>query len=178
MPLEFEYKWVLKVSDELIQNLEDQCELSDVFQVYLTKNNRFRKIIKRDQAPIYTHTFKYKMDTGLLEIESEVTEDDFNLVDKSSIPFGRLRKHRYTLIDGPRKWDFDFLMQGDQIYFALAECEQPEDIARDIHPLIANHIELEVPQNHNSTFSNFKLSDVTYAKKIVAEFKALHGIRP
>lgn len=169
MPVEHEYKFLLTSENEKLQEyLEENHTRLEIHQIYCTKNNRFRSITSgkgKKARTTYFHTFKKKIEGKILEIESQVSQEDFELVQRGE-NLSQLYKTRYSVEQKHGQWDIDFLLTGsggDQ-YFALAECEQPEGLKINVPKFLRKFITFEVPHADSTWFSNYKLSDQTYAR--------------
>ena len=84
MPVEHETKFIL-IDDvnQLIKDLEKKYPTQLIHQIYCTKNNRFRAIVKNHKKKTSVkcyHTFKKKINGEVLEIESEIDVNDFNMI--------------------------------------------------------------------------------------------------
>jgi len=178
MPIEHEYKFILNEDNsELQEALEKKYDRQTIHQVYCTKNNRFRRITIRQgkkTSNVYVHTFKKKILGKILEVESVVSREDFELVLLGE-NISELHKTRFSIPQKHGQWDIDFLREsrkGKQ-YFALAECEQPEGLKIEVPKILRDFIQYEVPHEHSTWFSNFKLSDPTYASTAIETHKDL-----
>jgi hypothetical protein len=177
MPVEHEFKYILNEDNQkLREELAKKYPTQHIHQVYVTKNNRFRAIVKEGKKKTtskWYHTFKKKINGEVLEIESEVIVDDYKMIcDGENL--GELYKVRYTIPQEHGQWDIDFLLtaplsQGGTIYFSCAECEQPKEYEVSVPLLLTKYIKYEVPHESSSTFSNFKLSNQEYARTAIED---------
>lgn len=172
MPVEHEYKYILNDDIQpLIDSLEGKYATQHIHQVYATKNNRFRAIVKQGKKKVtakWYHTFKKKINGEVLEIESEIPSEDFEMIRKAD-NLGELYKIRYTIPQEHGQWDIDFLLtaplrEGGTIYFACCECEQPKEFEVFVPKILTKYLRFEVPHEHSTLFSNFKLANQEYAK--------------
>jgi hypothetical protein len=175
MPIEHEYKYILSdESEELMNRLEDKYPKQHIHQIYVTKNNRFRAIVKTTKKKTtakWYHTFKKKINGEVLEIESEISSDDFDII-RQSENLGELHKIRFTIPQEHGQWDIDFLLtdtliNGGVVYFSCCECEQPKELDVFVPEILAKYIRYEVPHEHSGVFTNAKLVDQNYAKTVV-----------
>jgi hypothetical protein len=177
MPVEHETKFILNDDcSKLITILSAEYPTQTIHQIYTNKSNRFRKITKQrlnmTQTITYYHTFKKKINGEVLEIESKVTQSDFELIQQAD-NISDLHKVRYTIPQKYGQWDIDFLLVEpgpflyDRIFFCCAECEQPKEREVIVPELLKPYIKYEIPYEHSSIFSNFKLSDQEYAKTVI-----------
>ena len=171
MAIEHEYKFILTDNHpELIQTLKDSVPEQFIHQIYLNKSIRFRKIVKISKKKTSTkfyHTFKKRIDDDVLEIESEITPEDFMMVQKADC-ICSLHKYRYTIKQIHGQWDIDFLVKhetSNEVYIAMAECEQPKGFEVVVPEVLKPYIRFEVPYEHSTYFSNFKMCDQEYAKQ-------------
>lgn len=181
MPVEHEYKYILDDNcSELLDKLERKYAKQHIHQVYLTKNNRFRAIVKQTKKTTsvnWYHTFKKKIDGEVLEIETGITNEDFDMICRAE-NLGALHKIRYTIPQLHGQWDIDFLLtaplaEGGTIYFCCAECEQPKEYEVVVPKVLSKFIRWEVPYEHSTVFSNFKLSNREYAATALENNKSL-----
>lgn len=171
MPVENELKYVL---DDPTGNLEDWLSSLDIvgydiLQAYLDADTRIRQFTSLyDDSVKWILSFKKKIAGKQIEIEAEMTEDDFiNLLPTADVI---LTKRRYKIQTKTAEWDIDFLKNKKLgTYFVLAEAEMPDGqtdpgvIPQDI----INHMILEVKEL--SGFGNKKLSNVKYATNLLKE---------
>lgn len=171
MPVEHEYKFILDENTaELERELARKYAAQHIHQIYCTKNNRFRTIVKRGKKKTsvkWYHTFKKKINGEVLEIESEIPSEDFEMIRRGD-NLGELYKIRYTIPQEVGQWDIDFLLttalpNGGTQYFALAECEQPKEFKVVVPKVLKPFIRFEIPHEHSTLFSNFKLANQSYA---------------
>jgi hypothetical protein len=147
--------------------------------------NRFRRSVERSAyAPTevkWTHTYKLMADGRLLEIEREVSAEDYTFA-----RLGReesLSKIRYAIEAPDAHWDVDFLLtapldEDGEIYFALAEAETEEHAEFQPLPILDGHVEFRVPHERSSWFTNRKLADPVYASDVVKRFHASGADKP
>ena len=173
MPVEHEYKYILDSDNtELIEKLEKKYPKQHIRQIYSTKNNRFRAIVKQGKKKTSTrwyHTFKKKINGEVLEIETEISVDDFEMISQGE-NLGELHKIRFTIPQEQGQWDIDFLItapltSGGKVYFSCCECEQPKELEVFVPEILAKYIRYEVHHEHSTLFSNFKLADQDYARE-------------
>jgi CYTH domain-containing protein len=158
VPVENERKYVLK------SDFDAGCLTGwtrhDIRQAYLNDGPRIRQ---RDEDYIFTYK-KWVPHAGeLVEIETAISEDDFNLLWPLCIQ--RIAKTRYVLMTDEVEWVVDFLRDDNgQVYFVLAEAELPRGQAAPGHiPVeIAGGILHSVDAADNR-FTNKKLSNQAYA---------------
>lgn len=187
MPIEREFKYVLRSPDELyaiLMRREDVTGVADINQGYLSKGGRIRsrKWWLKNGEVFYNspaiarveYIFTYKHDLtnqpGVLEIEKVLTEDDYNLGWPDTNQ--RVRKTRIMLTpdQGAGVWEIDFFHDDLGRYLALAEFEVPAHAGPPdrLHPLVREHLIYEVPEG-DSRFANRKLGNREYVSKLLQE---------
>ena len=93
MPVEHEFKWLM--SEEVISVLNN-CVVHDIEQYYLPSGNNFvARIRKLDSLCFYT--VKYKIDNQNIEIETEISENDYVRL-KSITNYGIKKKSKGFII--------------------------------------------------------------------------------
>ena len=164
MPTENERKYVLSDAVAVLA-LWDRADWSEIRQGYLPGDARIRRRIEGGQQRD-TFTYKRTAANRLIEIETTIDEArDFD--DLWPETTRRIHKLRRTLSDAHGlQWDVDLLMDdAGAIYFAMAECEMPEDMDAppEILPALAPHIRFAVPRSRQAEFTNSRLADPAYA---------------
>lgn len=161
MPVENERKYVLRPDF-------DASRLSgwtkhEIRQAYLDDGPRVRQ---RDEDYIFTYKKWVPQAGELVEIETAISDDDFNLLWPLCVQ--RIAKTRYVLLEDEVEWVVDFLRDNDgRIYFVLAEAELPRGQAMPDHipAEIAGGI-LHAVDAADNRFTNKKLSDQAYAASL------------
>lgn len=177
MPIEQEYKFVLHSAQLLEREVRNSTSATacEVTQGYLGGGNRVRrKIINNGSSgpPQLEHLFTYKKKLvgrpGCLEIECNITADDFDLAWPETK--NRVTKTRYAVSVDDGVWEFDFFRYHGSTYFAMAEFEVPPGGVRPsvLHPLVQKYLLYSVADN-DDRFTNRKLSDITYAAGLIME---------
>lgn len=161
MPVENERKYVLDIGFDA-GHLKGWTR-HDIRQGYLDDGPRIRQ---RDADYIFTYK-KWVPHAGeLVEIETPVSEDDFDLLWPLCVK--RIAKTRYVLMQDEVEWVVDFLHGNDeQVYFVMAEAELPrgQAVPRNIPAEIESGILHSVDAADNR-FTNKKLADRDYAAGI------------
>ena len=172
MPIEREFKYILKNSDDVASAIAKSAEVSqNICQGYLNKGCRVRSVqpISRSgkaKGPLrYLFTYKHPLsnDGGILEIETYITKWDFDLAWANASQ--KVTKTRHEMFHEGHTWEFDTLRdEKGETYLIIAECEVEPDQGRPkvLHPLVAKHMLFEVEEN-DPRFTNRKLSDPGYA---------------
>lgn len=187
MPIEREFKYVLSSPDALYATLmrrSDVTGLATINQGYLSRGGRFRRrewwlkngemFYNSPSVAKVEHIFTYKHDLvsqpGVLEIETSVSEADFNLAWPDTNH--RVLKSRFMLTpdQGSGVWEVDFFKDDLGLYLALAEFEVPAHAGPPdrLHPLVQEHLIYKVPEG-DSRFANRKLGDREYVTKLLQE---------
>lgn len=114
----------------------------------------------------FTFTFKQDVNKKTVEIETEITLQDYLLLKEQA--FLSFTKTRYVI----ENWEIDFFKSEGEIYFVQAEIELPENCKKPkrIHPLVKENL-LHIVKRGDGRFSSKKLADVKYAKKILQNLK-------
>ena len=174
MPIENERKFVLKDAAKLETALTATAGVHRglLHQAYLDVSGmRIREI---DGAHGVRHLFTYKRPVNgqVVEIETEISREDFEKLSSQCIE--RLRKVRYSWTDGVFHWDVDFFKtETGETYFAMAEVEMPED-QREPPPLPPNlvgHLLATVPAG-DARFASKRLADPAHAEAMGAAIAA------
>jgi CYTH domain-containing protein len=141
-------------------------------QAYLDVSGmRIRSI---DGARGQSHVFTYKRPVNgqVVEIETEISREDFDRLSSQCIE--RLRKVRYAWTEGPFHWDIDFFKtESGDTYFAMAEVEMPEDHRQPppLPPSLAPHLLATVPAG-DPRFQSKRLANRAHAEALGAAILA------
>lgn len=170
MPIENEYKYVLRYDDDLPDTT--RAYASRIRQGYLYPEVRIRMVdlpgVKGAPHTTCFFTFKSMTDDGLVELEHEIDLIDFErLWPKTG---NRLEKTRFTFLDDDNHWDVDLFGAHDDPYFVLAEVEVAEGRP---DPGICQRLAawLIKPVGKDPAFLSYKLSDESYARNL------MHGLQ-
>ena len=182
MPVELEYKYLIDKDevqyDVLIEKLISMgisYRVLNISQGYLPKAGRLRKITETgpsgsmSQKFIFTYKHKLSFQPGDLEIETEISEDDFCL-GSSDCSFN-IDKTRVVFNHGPYTWEVDFFNDRSSTnghYLVLVECEVQDGVQPDLHFLLEylmGGLQYRVPLG-DSRFSNKNLSFIENAKNL------------
>jgi len=184
MPIEREFKYVLHSPEKLWATLEPVVTpgiligRADIVQAYLGKGGRIRKRewafhSNPKQAPverIFTYKYDLTQQPGCLEIETLISEEDFNLAWSEATH--RITKTRYLLPcnNTPGVWELDLFKDEHGIYLAMAEFEVPADAGPPdrLHPLVRDYLVYAVPED-DSRFKNRKLCERKPVEKLLKE---------
>jgi len=163
MTIENERKIVLdNVNTEAELAIDNSYARKTIKQGYIGLN-RIRMVQDELLIPTYTFTFKQNTTNGLVEIETDISEQDFfNLwehVDRS------LTKTRFSKEFGDELWEIDFFKTPvDQTYFIMAECEMPENRDFPINiPDFINQHQVHIVDRDDERFTSKSLTDVDSA---------------
>lgn len=173
MPVEFEMKFVLKDAEKLLGQFREE-DLIRIDQIYLKDGARFRRL-QQGQKIKHVFTYKTKIAGKLLEIETPVSQEDFELAEQGKVR--ELHKIRVIARDPHTAlvWDVDFLLDANrQIYFAMAELEREDGDHSPVYlaDFLRPHVELAVPYEHSTIFTNHKLTDEAYAATVLERYRA------
>lgn len=166
MPIENERKFLITLdSQKVIKELA--YEKQNIIQRYHKCKNelgiRLRKLTIDDNEK-YIFTYKIQIKKDLLEIEKEITKEDFLLFWPSCKK--EVIKTRYKY----KGWDIDYF--GDkEIYFAMAEYELGVDEKKIKIPQELKDIILYKVRKKDKSFSNKKLGNIKYAKSLYKNHK-------
>ncbi|RYD64347.1 MAG: hypothetical protein EOP83_09955 [Verrucomicrobiaceae bacterium] len=163
--------------DTLFAKLSSKYKQRLITQFYLSDNVRFRRIETEGDPEISRcFTFKKEIAGKVLEIERQVSHYDYILA--QTVAVSELHKVRFKVpgAEPDTHWDIDFLVeeQGGPIYFALAECEFPENANYEILSDLEGHIALVVPPHSARFFSNSRLTDQEYARNVLQDYLGVH----
>lgn len=172
MPIEREFKYVLDHRGSLATKIEELgVQGTCIQQAYLSKGGRIRSKQTGDKIQyVFTYKHKLKSQPGCLEIEHEITENDFRLgwLEADHV----IDKTRYVVqCTNAFVWEIDvFRDQDGSVYFAMAECEVHEGQERPdvMHDFVKDNLIFEVPEK-DGRFQNRKISNVAKAGKLFKE---------
>lgn len=183
MPVELEFKYVLRSPLELESRLLVEAsnydlQIIDINQGYLSKGGRIRSKTYRPkngrpEDAVIQHIFTYKhrlsKRPGALEIECDISPEDFNLAWEDSDH--HITKTRYVISCNDHGiWEIDFFRHKNKTYLAMAEFEVQQGIDRPLtlHPLVEEYLLFAVPEA-DDRFNNRKLSDHKKVAKLLKE---------
>lgn len=188
MPIEREFKYLLRSPDELyaklMGNVSKLKARIDIEQGYLSRGGRIRKRCFTIQngiainGPIqdvqtqYIFTYKHDLSNqpGCLEIETELTKEDYDLAWGEADH--KIVKTRFMIgaVEGGGVWEIDFFKDEHGIYLALAEFEVPASAGPPdrLHPLVQEHLVFAVPED-DGRFKNRKLCEREKVVKLLKE---------
>lgn len=177
MPTENELKYIIDCSGEAFMEISQATdEIYSIDQAYLQSGKGWNVRIRRhfgprDRDPVYTYTYKQKVNGRIIEIETGIDERDY--YDLFGASHERLRKTRYVITDGFLRWEVDWFLhpKTKNHYFSLVEVELPEGVSRPhrIPDIIKKHL-LSTEPVANKTFSSRKLSSPEYAAHVYENF--------
>jgi CYTH domain-containing protein len=177
LPIENERKVILQSDNPplLLKSLKSnsKCETVDITQGYLNKNARIRHVIPHDFKKTEQHLFTYKakVDGSVVEIETDITKDDYDKL--FSIVNPVIRKTRVKCKNNNHCWDIDFFRtaQTGDIYLVMAEVEMPEFEFEIPEPLdiIAPYV-VKWIEKDDRRFGSKNLHNATKVKELVKGF--------
>lgn len=170
MPVENERKYVLSLDSPEIVFSELASAKKNIEQSYLICMKKQSARIRKSQIFYpngnvkYSFTFTFKQDVAnkTIEVETDITKQDYLLLKKESCL--SFNKTRYEIDN----WEIDYFKLNGETYFIQAEIELPENCRKpnQIHPIIQKHL-LHVVKRGDGRFSSKKLGDMKYAKKLL-----------
>jgi hypothetical protein len=186
MPIEREFKYVLRDANELWARLDPITTSglitgrADIQQGYISKGGRIRLrswTIYRGEnlaVPKIERIFTYKHDLtsqpGCLEIETPMSEADYDLAWGEADH--KINKTRFLLPCNHTAgvWEMDFFRDDQGIYLAMAEFEVPADAGPPdrLHPLVKEYLVFAVPED-DGRFKNRKLCERKPVEKLLRE---------
>lgn len=183
MATEHEYKYLISLDfakDFPHERMQSMChEHRSIEQGVVCHgmgmNLRIRKSIIFSRTQWYM-TFKLKdaQSDRLIEVENLLDARDGEDLWRNC--YWKLRKDRYVFMEDDKVWEIDFFNGPDGIYFILAEIELMEGSPRpsNVPTFIKDYVVHEVALT-DDRFSNKRLGDLEYAKKVYSNFNKSHG---
>lgn len=192
MPIEREFKFILHSPEKVLEKVLRDASCTgnaDINQGYLSKGGRVRSRkwwmkggqIFYDSPALakieYIFTYKHDLSSqpGVLEIETELSEDDFKLAWADADH--KIVKARYLLTgEGKQVWELDFFRDSQGNYLALAELEVPADSGPPdrLHPLVEEFLLYTVPEG-DSRFANRRLCTREKVEVLLQEIAQQNG---
>lgn len=188
MPIEREFKYILEdpigLWDKLVEmRASTKMDVINIKQGYLSKGGRIRsRLFNRRKeitigqdaiaVPQFIFTYKHPLASqpGVLEIECEISESDFDLA--WSEADHKIDKVRFVLDcnDSGGVWEIDFFQDEKGIYLALAEFEVPAEAGPPdrLYPLVQDNLIFAVPED-DRRFQNRKLCSRAKVEKLLKE---------
>lgn len=153
-PLEIERKFLIKYPDiEYLKSLN--CVKSEIEQSYMLGENGKFRLRKRglNGSYIYIMTVKHKIsDTIREEVETRLTEDEYNALMASNIKTGSIKKDRYCLMYDGVYYEIDVFPFWQKQAYLEVELLSENDIVR-----IPDFIEVIREVTHDSRYKNSSL---------------------
>ena len=147
-----------------------------IVQAYLDSPGVRIRAIDSEGQVTRVFTFKRPVDGQVVEIETELSAQDFARLWK--LRRETLQKVRYSWPDGRFRWDVDFFKTGDGCtYFALAEVEMPEH-ERTPPPVparLASYV-LGLAPEGDPKYTSKRLSSQTHAEDLMREINATGAV--
>lgn len=186
MPIEREFKYILRDAEELWTRLVPMkysgliIGAAEIQQGYLSRGGRIRhrawsvfrgEVLSEPKVErIFTYKHDLTLQPGALEIETEMSEEDFELA--WSEADHKLTKVRFLLPcnNSSGVWEIDFFTDEQGIYLAMAEFEVPATAGPPdrLHPLVKKYLVYSVPED-DSRFKNRKLCERKLVEKLLQE---------
>jgi CYTH domain-containing protein len=174
MAIENERKYVLETisQSEFMSRVTGPHTTYHIRQGYLNDQTRIRQTMKDDELVANYFTFKQPVNGKLIEIETEITTEDFNAlwvkVDRV------INKVRIAVPHNDLTWEVDFLYEesNQQIYIVMAEVELPDGVEEpdEVPAFVKDHLVYFVPR-HDRRFFNTQLVQPQLVKTTVKELK-------
>lgn len=170
MPIENERKIIILESEEVEQKFKESSQLAiPIHQRYLVTEKGMSVRVRCSEmkgGPEYAFTFKKNINGEVVEIETKISEEDFDRMWPGAK--NQVDKIRY-IYEG---WEVDFFKSNNSNYLAVAEIElPPKKLMPSIIPqLVTENIIYVVPIDDNR-FSNKKIGDVVYATNLLDSLK-------
>lgn len=169
MPIENERKYVILETEAVERKFAAVAQVAiPIRQRYVVteKGMAVRVRCSELEQPEYVFTFKKDVDGECIEIETKISEADFNkLWGKAT---NEVNKIRY-IHEG---WEVDFFKKDGFNYLAVAEIElPPKKKEPNIIPLLVMESLIYVVPIEDKRFSNKKLGDVEYSVSLLDTLK-------
>ena len=174
MPIENELKFILDVEDpekfqKTIGNLP-KAESYEYRQGYLNDNTRIRSIRGGD-TELFVFTYKNKVNGKLIEIETDISESDFNHLWIKITKM--ITKTRIKVPHGDYIWEVDFIKTPiNECYLVMVEVEMPDGITDPgvLPPFVADNLLFAVPPD-DLRFANTQLTVPNVVRRTVMQLK-------
>lgn len=166
MPVENEVKFLFKDCKKIYDVLKNNnVSFVKQHQLYLNSDNRIR-MIEDDISKVYVFTAKFFVDNKMVEIETEVIEDDFLKLKK--ISQRDIIKERYILPTKKNEWVVDALFKNNELISVVCECEMDEGETqpKNMPQILKDHILCQVPKSHQKNFSIYNMTDPNFSYEI------------
>lgn len=130
---------------------------------------RIRSVVENEKTKYY-FTYKYPTNEGNIEIEKEISNLEYDILNQNATERIYKRRHKYFDDNTNLIWEIDFFLdQNNNIYFVMAEVEMPEGMQKTDVPDIINSNLLYQPTRKDKRFNNYNLSCVETTTKIYEE---------
>lgn len=177
MPIENEQKYILDVKNptkffNYVRHLAG-AESYQYKQGYLNDNTRIREI-KNDDGTCgeWVFTYKNKINKNLIEIETNISERDFNQlwIKVSKV----IQKNRVKVPFNNLIWEIDFITKpgSNDCYLVMVEVEMAEDAIDPgrLPDFVTDNLLYKVLDDDNRFF-NTQLTNLRLVEKIIKELK-------
>lgn len=154
LPIENEIKYLLR-AEAFDAALEEHGPVVVIEQYYVAENCRVRSMRQVGLPARRVFTFKKATRSGLVEIETEIGEEDYDLLKEAAI--GGISKTRTSFRRGEVEWDVDRFETGNGC-FVIAEPEMPlgMDVPTELPSWLTRHLVRELgrdPEWSNQSMS-------------------------
>lgn len=145
-----------------------------ITQHYLPGDIRIRQDSLDEDTEYSINTKSLRDDGAHYELEYSIDKPVYDMLAKHQ-SLRSIVKVRYAKHVADEHWTVDFMLDGEQVYFVLGECEMPEHRVVPLHipPQVAYQLLYAVPRDQTSLYSNYRISDKSYAKQLMKE--VAHG---
>lgn len=162
IPVEIERKYLIKIPDMNVVRNQQGYECSEIEQVYITgdgerSGGRIRKRNYKKSGCKYYKTFKENIGgISRVEIESEITADEYNSLLKNKLDGTRvIKKSRHCFIFGGKLMELDIYDFWNQT--ATLEIELKSEQEQVVLP---DFIEVIKDVSADEMYSNFSLARI------------------
>ena len=177
MAIENERKYILSlVPDDIDRLIEDYAGKEQYISQAYIGDARIRCKSENNFIKFYFTWKKRRKDSSRIEIETEITEHDFEELWKLATIF--ISKIRIKIVGYGVVWDVDFLFVCDcedspyrEHYLTIAEVEMPEKMnePKFLPDFVKESLIYEVPRKEENRWSNQKLANIENVKKMLSE---------
>ena len=169
--VENEVKYILKL-DGLYNFVDNYWSASMITQYYLPNGIRIRSTSIEENISYTINTKKLRPDYSFMELEYPIDKEVYELLHSQQATIG-LTKIRYTKLVNDELWSIDFLLNQENLYFVIAECEMPETriIPNNIPAIVLNNLVYAVSRREQADYSNYCLANISYATNLLERIK-------
>lgn len=159
-------KYVLKIDAKFDTTDWDVIAIE---QHYLPNSVRIRRSSFMQDSEFTINHKSLRNDETSNELEYDISVEVFSLL-KRQQSLAQVKKTRFSKRFNDELWTIDLLATDANwtTYFIIAKCEMPENRIAPLHipAQITDNLLFAVPREETILYSNYRLSDVGYAKAI------------